>query len=338
MIYFLKGSCISPEPSADDSTRNEHNWLTVAEPAYEGIPKGKLRRMGKALRIGVGAALPIIESYPNISGIILGSANGGMEDCVKFLNQVIEFDEGTLTPTNFVQSTSNAIAGHIGLMSKNIGHNATHVHRGLSFENALLDASFQCRENPDAVYLVGGVDEISQYNYNIDFLAGWYKPEKLDARKLYASNTPGSLAGEGAAMFAVSAQPEGAIMKLSFLKTMYSNKPADLVLILNEVISRFEIDTLISGENGDVRIVPFYDHISETLPDGIAVMRYKHYTGEFQTSTALATNACLDLFAKDGVPNCFDIKRKGNSESASTVLIYNAYHGTQHSFMVFEKV
>ena len=100
-----------------------------------------LRRMGKAVRIGVGAALPLLDGSSNPDGILIGSANGGMEDCIKFLNQVMEYDEGRLTPTNFVQSTPNAIAAQIGLATLNKGYNITHVHRGLAFENALLDAS-----------------------------------------------------------------------------------------------------------------------------------------------------------------------------------------------------
>ena len=62
-----------------------------------------------------------------------------MEDCIKFLNQIVEYKEGLLTPANFVQSTSNAAAAQIALVTKNHQYNITHVHRGLAFENALMD-------------------------------------------------------------------------------------------------------------------------------------------------------------------------------------------------------
>ena len=68
-----------------------------------------------------------------------------MEDCIKFLNQIIDYEEGLLTPGNFVQSTPNAIAAQLGLMTANKGYNITHVHRGLSFENALLDTILMLR-------------------------------------------------------------------------------------------------------------------------------------------------------------------------------------------------
>lgn len=80
-------------------------------------------------------------------GIILGTANGGKEDCVKFLNQIIEYNEGMLTPLNFVQGTPNAVASQIGILTKNLGYNITHMHLGLAFENVLTDADMLITKN-----------------------------------------------------------------------------------------------------------------------------------------------------------------------------------------------
>ena len=159
MFYIHQTTCISPQQTFPDAGLDHlngsvENKLKVVEPSYEGIPPGILRRMGKAVRIGVGAALSIINQKPD--GIIIGTANGGMEDCIKFLNQIIDYDEGMLTPGNFVQSTTNAIAGQLGLMSSNKGYNITHVHRALAFENAIIDADMLLKENPGCSYLLGG--------------------------------------------------------------------------------------------------------------------------------------------------------------------------------------
>ena len=78
--------------------------------------------MGKAVRMGLGASIPLLQNNNEpLSGIIIGTAMGGMEDCINFLNQVIDYNEGMLTPTNFVQSTPNAIASQLGLLSNNKG-------------------------------------------------------------------------------------------------------------------------------------------------------------------------------------------------------------------------
>ena len=139
--------------------------LLAIEPSYAQIPPGILRRMGKSIRMGVGAALPLMSETNAINGIIMGSANAGMDDCVKFLNQIVQYEEGQLTPGSFVQSTGNVIAGQLGLISKNKGYNITHIHLGLAFENALLDAMMQLNTNPSNSYLIGGVDEISPFQY-----------------------------------------------------------------------------------------------------------------------------------------------------------------------------
>lgn len=339
MMYFHKSSCISPQGNLESLEKSEDNWLVAKEPSYENIPRGVLRRMGKAVRIGVGAALPLIEKEPNLGGIILGTANGGMEDCIRFLNQIIEYDEGNLTPTNFVQSTTNAIAGQIGLMATNTAYNATHVHRGLAFENALLDASFISAENPEQRILVGGVDEISTYNYNIDFLAGWYKKEELDNTQLYRSKIEGSLAGEGSAMFVVSLSAENAVMKLEALRTIHSTDFADLNTIIDELKSSYKITTILSGENGDSRITPFYENIESSLPDA-SVWRYKHLSGEYPTSTSFALWLAMKAFEEGEVSSLIDVKRgdKALPERQSCILIYNSYHGNQHGFMVVSEV
>src|SRR5450631_2476015 len=171
MFYIHQAYCLSAQQTFGEVDINELNGpadkkLLVLEPTFEGVPPGMLRRMGKAVRMGVGTAMPMFQNNSKPDGIIIGTANGGKEDCVKFLNQIIEYDEGMLTPTNFVQSTSNAIAGQIGLLTLNRGYNCTHVHRGLAFENAILDVDMLLQENPSNKYLLGGVDEISDYNYS----------------------------------------------------------------------------------------------------------------------------------------------------------------------------
>ena len=113
MAYFHLPVCFSPQNSfpEEDLTQireSKNNLLEVIEPSYPGIPPAAKRRMGKSVRMAVGAALPILEKFPQPDGIVIATANGGMEDCIKFLNQIIEYDEGLLTPANFVQSTSNA--------------------------------------------------------------------------------------------------------------------------------------------------------------------------------------------------------------------------------------
>jgi len=345
MFYIHQSSCISAQQtfgtaaiaSLQDAVNNR---LQVIEPSYEGIPTGILRRMGKAIRMGVGAALPLIKGSVAIDGIIIGTANGGMEDCIKFLNQIIEYDEGMLTPTNFVQSTTNAIAAQIGLLSVNKGYNATHVQRGLAFENALLDAAMLLKENAAASYLVGGVDEISAYNYNIDYLDGWFKKQPLAAKDLYSSNTAGSMAGEGATMFLVNNKPEGAAARVAGLCLLHTGDEtllaAQLELFLKKHLPAGEqIDLLLSGEDGDNRLNKFYDAVESVLDNHAAVARFKHMMGEYATVTAAAVWLAVSVLKNQTVP-LHMIKKDAKPSAYQRILISNNHKGRQHSFILVE--
>jgi hypothetical protein len=342
MLYIHQYTCISPQKTFGDIDINtlvesSENKLKAIEPAYEGIPPGILRRMGKAVRMGVGAALPIVKNNTGIDGIIIGTANGGMEDCIKFLNQIIDYDEGMLTPGNFVQSTANAIAGQLGLMTKNKSYNITHVHRGLAFETAVIDAAMMVKENPGTNYLLGAVDEISSYNFNIDFLDGWYKKDPVSNKDLYNVDSPASLAGEGAAMFLVNDRAAGAVAHIKAMKTFHGT---DRQFVKKEfedfVTENFKLndnpDLLLTGENGDNRLTGYYDACQTLLPR-VPAIRYKHMCGEYPTTASFAYWLICTLLNNTTIP-----LHMGGGQNLKNpprkILLYNNYKGYQHSLAV----
>ena len=296
--------------------------------------------MGKAVRMALGAAIPLLENnHEQLSGIIIGTAMGGMEDCINFLNQVIDYNEGQLTPTNFVQSTPNAIASQLGLMSKNNGYNTTHVHRGLSFENAIIDVHMLLNENPENNYLLGGVDEISTYNYNIDYLGNWFKKESISNKDLYSSNTIASMAGEGAVMFRVNAKPVNALAKLMaihILQTTDENVVSDqLKQFLKANLRSGELDLFLSGENGDNRLLKYYTACESVVGNDITIARFKHMSGEYPTSSAMAVWLACNILQRNTIP-LHMLKIKGHKNNFKRILIYNNFRGLQHSFILLE--
>jgi hypothetical protein len=261
-----------------------------------------------------------------------------MEDCIKFLNQIIDYEEGLLTPGNFVQSTSNAIASQIGLMNANKKYNITHVHRGLAFENAVIDAIMFANENPTHKYLLGGVDEISAYNYNIDFLEGTYKKEPQSNATLFQSDSPGTIAGEGSVTFIVSGNKQDAIAQLIAVQTVQTDNEAEIKSKLQDFIDKNlasgeQIDLFMSGENGDNRLLKYYTRCEEIFSDNISVIRFKHMVGEFPTASAFALWLASYLVDKNDLP-AHAIKRFATQKSFQKILIYNNYKGIQHSFML----
>lgn len=346
MFYIHQTSCISPQKTfgnIDLSQPKEsvENKLLAIEPAFENIPLGLLRRMGKAVRIGVGAALPLIKDFQKLDGIIIGTANGGMEDCIKFLNQIIQYDEGTLTPTNFVQSTINAIASQIAFLSVNKGYNITHTHRGLAFENAMIDVDMLAKEFPQNNYLLGGVDEISNYNWNIESLGKWYKKEFVSNKDLYEKDSTGSLAGEGAAMFLVNGIKENALAKVEAINILHNKEEIvvaeKLKYFLNENLADGnEIDLFLSGENGDNRLLKHYLACENIFGKETTVARFKHLFGEFPTASALALWLTCHILQTQSLPQHL-LKKESEKKSFKKILIYNNYKGLQHSFMLVSK-
>ena len=341
-MYIHQHICISPQHTSgnidlDAVETSKEGKLVALEPKLEGVPPGMIRRMSKAVRMGLGAGLPVVTNN-EVDGIIIGTANGGMEDCIKFLNQIIDYDEGLLTPGNFVQSTPNAIAGQLSLITKNKNYNATHVHLGLAFENALIDAKMLLEENAEAKYLIGGVDEISTYNYNIDYLAGWYN-KTIESKKLYEANLPATIAGEGAAMFLVSNRPENAIAKIAAIETVHTTDLGVVQKRFEKFLSQQKVDPsdtiFISGENGDTRLNHFYKACEE-LVDDLPTVHYKHLTGEYPTVSSFAVWLAGYAIEHQSLPDYF-YKNDNRSPQIEKVLLYNNYHGNQHSFILIAK-
>lgn len=337
-LFIHQHICISPQHNSGDVDLDllkpsVNGQVTAMEPELTGVPAGLLRRMSKAVRMGIGAGLPILQQN-KVDGIIIGTANGGMNDCIKFLNQIIEYDEGMLTPGNFVQSTPNAIAGQLSLITKNQQYNATHVHLGLSFENSLIDAQMHLKEKPEGNYLVGAVDEISSYNYNIDLLAGWYN-QNIENQHLYESNLPATIAGEGAAMFLLNNNAQDALARVKDIETFHTSdietvKTRFKIFAEVQILDR-ESTLFLTGENGDIRFSPFY-HSCEAIVNDIPVARFKHLSGEYPTAVSFAV--WLSVFALQNQKLPSHLFKSGSKPlHIKNVIIYNNYHGLQHSFI-----
>jgi hypothetical protein len=342
MFYIHQTACISPQ-STFETVDLEHlhapadKKMMVIEPAYDGIPPGVLRRMGKAVRMGVGAAMGVIKNIKP-DGIIIGTANGGKEDCVKFLNQIIEYDEGMLTPINFVQSTPNAVAAQIGLLTRNHGYNISHLHLGLAFEFAAIDAAMMLADNPTSQYLLGTADDISEYNYNFEEKRGWYKEKDISNKELYDTDSKGCIPGEAAVMFLVNAISGGAAAKMVAIETLHHTDEKAVVKKMKSFIATHlplheKIDLLLSGENGDNRFNKYYAGCEDVLPGDITIARFKHIGGEFPTAAAMGIWLAVKILKDQSIPGHM-VKKNGETKRYKNILIYNCYQLLQHSFML----
>jgi hypothetical protein len=342
MLYIHRTACISPQLSfghvnLDKLMPSVNNRLVAIEPTYNGIPQGQLRRMSKGVRMGIGASLSVTAGSPAPAGIIIGTGNGGMEDSIEFLNQLVAYDEGMLTPGHFVQSTANAVASQISMASQNHGYNCTHVHRGLAFENALQDAILYAGENRGRTVLLGAVDEISEHHYNIERLEGSYREGPVSNSNLYANLSPGTIAGEGAVIFMVNGLPDNALARIDALYMMHSPDPGRLQNLVAEILQSpagRETDLVISGENGDQRLEELNQIFFSELPEGMPIARYKHMCGDYPTASAMGCWLACQILMTQRVPAHMFRCASKNRQSYRKVLLYNGYKGKQHSLIL----
>ncbi|MBU2912517.1 beta-ketoacyl synthase chain length factor [Reichenbachiella agariperforans] len=341
-MYIKAATAISPQHTVDGSLFTEGvtawtgNKCYAAEPSYiEMIPRALLRRMNKAVRMGVGAGLMTLQGQGTQDGIVLGTANGGIDDSFKFLRQILEYDEGTLTPTNFVQSTPNAVAGSLAMMTKNTGYNITHVNYGLAFEAALLDAMMLFEEGQVKSLLLGGLEEISDHNFNMDLQAGWFKTDEVNDTELFVSQTAGTVKGEGATMFVIDDDPEHALAQVLAVDqmnfaTQLSLQDRAAQILDGHAISKEEV-ALMVGMNGDARHDGWYYDFQDAF-NCQAVYSFKNLVGEYPTATAFAVWLATELFAREEVPQ--EIVLRGNHTLPKYLLIYNHYKAKQHSLIL----
>ena len=235
---------ISPQKTLDNDQflqeviNNEGKNLVCVEPDYKNfIGRKYLRRMSRAIKMGVSAAKICLgeAEMEKPDAIIVGTGLGCVEDTERFLTAIYESNEEILSPTQFIQSTHNTLASQIAIMLGCDNYNFTYVHRGFSFESALLDALMQIDDEKTAQnILVGGADESTESYLTITRRLRQWKPESFAQLDLLKDHFHGSLPGEGAAFFMLGDQPSSkTYAQICGVKMVY--KPDSEEVIENEL-------------------------------------------------------------------------------------------------------
>ncbi len=171
----------------------------------------KIRRSDKFSKMSVLAASDAIansgigsfESVEgNRTGVVVATAFGPHVTTFKFLDDIIDYGDGSVSPTTFSNSVHNAAASYIAETFNIQGPTLTVTQFLHSFQNALQLAQLWLKENRCDNVLVGAVDqygEVLRYIYDTKLTPatdGQLKPFNL--KPTYA------MPGEGAVFFLVS--------------------------------------------------------------------------------------------------------------------------------------
>ena len=340
-IYINGIGLISPQETRDNQVFFEEiieldqSYFSITEPPYkEYINPRELRRMSRVIRNGIVAAkIALAETdIKNPDAILTGTGLGCATDTDKFLVSMIENKETLLTPTAFIQSTHNTLGGSIAIGLKCHNYNMTYVHRGLSFETALLDAQLMMQTSEIENALVGGFDEMTDHHIKLLQSTAMFEPGKA------------ATSGQAAGFFVIeNIKKENTYAQLLALETIYN--PKDTYSAVKEQMAQLirshdmsaKNTVVMMGYNGVQKEKDIYDRLNNELFSDYLITHFKHLCGEFYTASAFAFWAASQILKKQTIPK--SLVYKGNSiiNEIENVLIYNQFQEKEHSLILLGK-
>jgi 3-oxoacyl-[acyl-carrier-protein] synthase II len=338
---FINGTgLLSPQATFDEASFSlstmkaaDSNRLKCLEPDYKNfINPASSRRMSRMIKMGITSAKLCLTNaaVENPGAIITGTGLGCIEDTEKFIVSILENNEQLLTPTPFIQSTHNTVGGQIALLLHCHEYNFTYVHRGISFESALLDAAMLIEEQSADNILVGGIDELTDHSFTLLQELGIYSRKENIASNL-SDGTPG---GEGAAFFLLSGKKtEKSIAKISSLKTLVgvtdtkiiSEKITGCLAEAGKTIQ--DVALVLTGDSGHPKTDGIYQELRNGIFKNSVTKTFKQYCGEYHTASSFA----LWMAA------AFIGDKKNHPSTPSSIFIYNNFGGVDHIFILLEK-
>ena len=348
-MYIRATGNISPQktfghpPFLTEPVEFSGNRLACIEPDYKDIIDVKLiRRMSRIIRMGVAAATECLREagVTKPDAIVTGTAYGCLDDTGSFITKMVEFNEELLTPTAFIQSTHNTIGAQIGLMLQCNNYNNAFVHRGFSFESALMDAMMLLKEKAAGNVLVGAVDEITNISHTILIRMGLYKQGNVSNLELFKTRSKGTIAGEGASFFLLANEPSATdYAKLDGLTTIY--KPGSIKEIEQQILSFLQshsvslndIDLIITGRNGDIGSDKIFDQLQESIFEKKDSVDYKNLCGDYPTATGFALWLAANIIRTGEIPPVLNYMGLAKNK-LKRILIYNHYQNIHHSLLL----
>jgi 3-oxoacyl-(acyl-carrier-protein) synthase len=351
--YYINGiGIISPQRTFNNdeflqeiSQYNENHLNCVVPDFKEFINPIQLRRLSRMLRVGLSSAILCLRDSKalNVDGIITGTGYGFLTDTGKFLSEIYEYKEKQLTPTFFMQSTYNALAGLVALTIKCKGYNNTYVNKGFAFETSLHDAMMQLTADRSKNFLVGGYDERDDAQYRIHLRLDYYKSKSVNNLQLFEDKTPGTMQGEAASFFYVSAERNEqtwcmlAGLKMLFLPETKERLLAELHQFLSSTnTSLQDVDVIVNGQSGDMKNDALLSSLAQTELKNIPEVRFKHLCGEYCTASSFGMWLGCSILKKQAIPAIVRFNQIESKSPIKTVLIINQYMGRNYSIILLK--
>lgn len=350
-IYINAAQALSPQHTflikvLPVEVESFHAIMKFKAPDYKAyFNPAQRRRMSSLVKASsVCAAGCVTEAgieKPN--AIIVATSLGSIEESEKFLNKMIDECAEYLTPTNFIQANHNSPGAQIALNYGCNGYNVVYSHKSASFESALIDAMMLIDDQEAQNVLVGGIDEITDENYELKKTIGLWKDEPFSSNDILLSNSPGSVPGEGIAFFMLSAvRSANCYAELKGVTLVpYAQEAGDVLASIKDFLEEQSInpesvDLVMTGNNGDIAGDAFADRIVDAaFPDAIKA-RYKHLCGEYDTASAFGMWLAAWTLKQGKLPEYVGLNPEG--VIIKRILLYHHDGCLNHSFMLLDSI
>jgi 3-oxoacyl-(acyl-carrier-protein) synthase len=349
-IFINGASAISPQHTFEQTElltqpiEYDSNYILAIDPEYKNyINPVQIRRMSRILKMTITAAKSTMAAagIDCPDAIITGSGYGCIDDTEKFLINMLDNQEAMLNPTAFMQSTHNSVGGLVALNMKCMAYNFTYVHRGFSFESALLDAMMLLHEDKQSV-LIGGFDENSANHVLVTNKLNFWKPNPIKSFELLDRKSEGSISGEGANfMLLATERNEHTYGEVMDVQMMYKPTEAHLfnalqTFLAKHAIEASEIDLFLTGLNGDEETDRIYYRMGELLMLQPSMAWFKHLCGEYYTAGAFGLWLAANILKTQAVPEIIMVNKVSPVPPIKYILIYNHYQQINHCFYLLK--
>jgi len=264
----------------------------------ENLPPQLVRRLKRLPRLTLALADAAHRdaggSEVRPGSVFMGTGWGALTETYDFLDRLASSQEQFPSPTDFVGSVHNAPAGQAAIMFAATGPNLTVSGGDYSFEQALLAADL-LYDDPHRPALLLAADE----------------GHTILSPLLDASITPGAPAADGGGAFSVSRHSAGAKLCLSlpfFASCQSPDGIQALCAALGPGLDRLQRYSLVligipaaMTAQGEEQWQRLQEHMQIAAP----VVRYRRFTGEFASASALATVFAASFLENRNIPGAF---------------------------------
>ena len=292
-------------------------FVKAVNPAFrEYIAPNEARRMGNIMKRAIVTSLKVLKetgiNHPD--AIITGTSIGSLNYTEKFLDDLVENGEESLSPTYFTQTTHNTVSSTISIFTATHSYNTTYSHGGISFELALKDAWMQLNLGQISNALVGGHDEMVESYYELLRKTGYVGVEGM---------VP---CGECAMSMMLNKQVspdnlcELAGVSIFRMKSVQNIRKQLEALAEKANIKVETIQMVMTGVNGNPENDRLYQPVLDELFPQAEHLQYKQLFGENYTVSALGLYAAAHLMKKQGMPVMLFVNCTTNGDCALILL------------------